>query len=135
MSTTETRTLHHAVAGEINTQKALAQGEIAQLRSQIASADAQPHWLPGLAEELQGQLAYLDQLNYIEHQLTATVRDGQDVQLALISQLRWLANEAALLTDNGKRESREQVRSRAVAIKTVTDAVYYTLYDGIRDAQ
>jgi hypothetical protein len=134
MSTT-TRTLHHAVAGEINTQKALAQGEIASLRAQIASPDTQSGWLPTLADDLAGQLAYASQLSYIESQLAATVRDGQDPRLALAAQLRWLANEASHLTDNGKRESREQVRSRATAIRAVTEAVYYALYDDLRDNQ
>lgn len=128
MSTTTTQAI---VATEIETQRELAQVEIVRLRGEIATS-TEVGFLPTLTDDLQRELAYADQLMYLDRQLTSIGTSYDDPQLALLAQLRHLAIEANHLAGNNKRESVPSLEGRRQALKVATDAVYYALYDDLR---
>lgn len=130
MSTTTTSTLiDPRVAKEIDEQIELATAAIAGLQAQIATA--RPAQLAGMAQNLQGELAFKGQLSRLATALANESTDN-DPKLVLLAQLRFLAEEARRIADNGRNESRDAVENRGLAIRAITNAVYYALYDDLR---
>lgn len=120
------------VAKEIAEQIELAQNAITELRESIATARSSQ--LPGLIANFQRELAYKSELRRIENLLSfeATVAT-KPAKLILLAQLRQLAEESRHVANNGRNESREIIESRGLALRAITNAVYYALYDDLRD--
>lgn len=131
MTTTVTH-IDPRVAGEIATQLQCAAEEIAELQQSIATA--RPSQASGVVANLQRELAYQSQLRMVENMLESDTNEQQDPRLVLLAQLRTLAEEARRVADNGRNESRAEVESRGLALRAVTHAVYYALYDDLREA-
>lgn len=130
MSTTTVATnLDPRVTAEITEQIEASRAEIDKLVEQIGKARVDR--LDTLTQELQRELAYRDQLGYIRNVLP-DVSASENPQVALLAQLRWLGNEARLVAANGRNESRGVVESKGLAVRAVSDAVYYALYDDLR---
>lgn len=121
----------NTVAIEIATQQELARAEIARLQAEIASTTKRG-FLVSLADDFQKELAYLDNLTFLNQLLASVGMSFEDPRLALLSQMRYLATEANYLVANNNREGVPALEGRRAALKVATDAVYYALYDDLQ---